>query len=202
MISRLKGVVDVIFYASSTLILDVSGVGYEVYMDALSLQCLSVGQHVVLEIEMSVKEDQMRLYGFIDLNQKHWFALLQSIQGVGAKVALAILGKMSISKLQDAVLSSDHKAIQMVQGIGPKLALRIVNELNGMQSFKNLLTGINLENTTASHNDKIVSDACYALDSLGFSKSIYYKVISDIFSNNPDISLEELIRIAISKMNQ
>jgi Holliday junction DNA helicase RuvA len=126
MIGKLKGFIDEIEFGF--IILDVAGVGYNVYVSAQVVHQVSLGQKATLEIEMVVREDQITLYGFLNKEERAWFRLLQGVQGVGAKVALAVLGVMSISSLRDAILCGDSKMIQSVPGIGPKLATRIVNE--------------------------------------------------------------------------
>jgi holliday junction DNA helicase RuvA len=128
MIGRLKGVVETI--GENELILDVNGVGYIVAASARTLRNLpGLGQPAVLHIETQMREDSIRLFGFLAEAERDWFRLLQSVQGVGAKVALAILGALSSADLASAVALQDKAAVARAQGVGPKLAARIVAEL-------------------------------------------------------------------------
>src|SRR5271165_5171500 len=128
MIGKLRGIVDAI--GLDQAIIDVGGVGYEVACSSRTLGALpSPGEPVVLSIETHVREDAIKLYGFLSEAERGWFRLLQSVQGVGAKVALAILGTIEIGQLASAIALQDRVTITRAPGVGPKVALRIVNEL-------------------------------------------------------------------------
>ncbi len=128
MIGKLKGVVDSV--DEENLILDVGGVGYLVSASARTLRALpSVGENAELLIETHVREDAIRLYGFLDAQEREWFRLLQSVQGVGAKVALGILGALSADALSAAIAKQDKAMMARAPGVGPKLAARLVLEL-------------------------------------------------------------------------
>jgi holliday junction DNA helicase RuvA len=128
MIGKLKGSID--SYGEDFVIVDVSGVGYVVHCSARTLQALApVGEAVALSIETQVREDSIRLFGFRSDAERDWFRLLQSVQGVGAKVALAILGVLSPGDLASAIALQDKAMVARAQGVGPKLAARIVAEL-------------------------------------------------------------------------
>jgi holliday junction DNA helicase RuvA len=127
-IGKLKGVVDSI--GEGELILDVGGVGYVVAASARTLRNLpKLGEPAVLHIDTQMREDSIRLFGFLAEPERDWFRLLQSVQGVGAKVALAILSVLSSADLAQAVALQDKAAVARAQGVGPKLAARIVAEL-------------------------------------------------------------------------
>src|SRR6201994_2982247 len=128
MIGRLKGIVD--SYGEDSIILDVNGVGYLVHCSARTLQSLpSPGEAAVLAIETHVREDQIRLFGFKTDVEREWFRLLQTVQGVGAKVALAVLSTLPPSELANAIALRDKAAVVRTPGVGPKVAERIVTEL-------------------------------------------------------------------------
>lgn len=128
MIGKLKGIVDSI--GDGTAIIDVQGVGYLVHAPARVLAHLpGVGEAVTLSIETVVREDLIRLYGFETEAERDWFRALQSVQGVGAKVAMEILSVLSVSDVAAAVTLQDDKPISRAKGVGPKLAKRIVAEL-------------------------------------------------------------------------
>jgi Holliday junction DNA helicase RuvA len=128
MIGKLKGLID--SYGEDFVILDVQGVGYQVHCSARTLQALpSPGEAAVLSIETHVREDQIRLFGFLSDVEREWFRLLQSVQGVGAKVALAVLSTLPPSDLANAIALRDKAAVSRTPGVGPKVAERIVTEL-------------------------------------------------------------------------
>ena len=128
MIGKLKGIVD--SYAEDYVILDVNGVGYLVHCSARTLQELPrVGEPATLSIETYVREDQLRLFGFSTDIEREWFRLLQTVQGVGAKVALAVLGTLKPADLASAIAMRDKAMVARTPGVGPKVAERIVTEL-------------------------------------------------------------------------
>ena len=128
MIGKLKGLID--SYGEDYVILDVGGVGYQVHCSARTLQALpSPGEAAVLSIETYVREDQIKLFGFRSDVEREWFRLLQTVQGVGAKVALAVLGTLPPSELANAIALRDKAAVSRTPGVGPKVAERIVTEL-------------------------------------------------------------------------
>jgi Holliday junction DNA helicase RuvA len=128
MIGKLKGVIDSV--DEEALILDVNGVGYLVSASTRTLGAIpAVGAVAELLIETHVREDAIRLYGFLTAGERDWFRLLQSVQGVGAKVALGILGALSADALSAAVARQDKAMMARAPGVGPKLAARLVLEL-------------------------------------------------------------------------
>ena len=128
MIGKLKGVID--SYGEDHVILDVNGVGYLVHCSARTLQELPpAGQVATLSIETYVREDQIRLFGFMTDVEREWFRLLQTVQGVGAKVALAVLGTLKPVDLASAIAMRDNAMVARTPGVGPKVAERIVTEL-------------------------------------------------------------------------
>jgi holliday junction DNA helicase RuvA len=128
MIGKLKGVID--SYGENSVIVDVNGVGYEVHCSARTMQELpGIGQPAALSIETHVREDQIRLFGFVTEIEREWFRLLQTVQGVGVKVALAVLGTLKPAELASAIAMRDKAMVARTPGVGPKVAERIVTEL-------------------------------------------------------------------------
>ena len=128
MIGKLKGMIE--SYGQDSVVIDVNGVGYEVHCSARTLQELpGVGQPATLSIETHVREDQIRLFGFVSEIEREWFRLLQTVQGVGAKVALSVLGTLKASELASAIAMRDKAMVARTPGVGPKVAERIVTEL-------------------------------------------------------------------------
>jgi Holliday junction DNA helicase RuvA len=128
MIGKLKGIID--SYGEDFVIVDVNGVGYVVHCSARTLQALpATGEPVALAIETHVREDQIRLFGFLLDGEREWFRLLQTVQGVGTKVALAVLGTLKPGELASAIALRDKATVARTPGVGPKVAERIVTEL-------------------------------------------------------------------------
>src|SRR5215471_10759920 len=128
MIGKLTGTIDSV--GEDFVILDVQGVGYLVHCSARTLQELpATGEATALAIETHVREDQIRLFGFLSAGEREWFRLLQTVQGVGTKVALAILSTLRPADLAGAIAMRDKAIITRAPGVGPKVAERIVTEL-------------------------------------------------------------------------
>jgi Holliday junction DNA helicase RuvA len=130
MIAKLKGLLD--SFTADHAVIDVAGVGYLVAASTRTLSALgAIGDEVVLHTEMQVSDDAIRLIGFATAEERDWFRLLTSVQGVGARVALAILSALTGDELHRAIMSGDKAMVARSQGVGPKLAQRIVVELKG-----------------------------------------------------------------------
>jgi len=128
MIGKLKGIVDSV--GDDWVILDVQGVGYQVHCSARTMGALpSIGEATSLAIETHVRETEIKLFGFTADLEREWFRLLQNVQGVGAKVALAILGTLSPGEIASAIALQDKASVSRAPGVGPKVAQRIVAEL-------------------------------------------------------------------------
>ncbi|HET7411046.1 MAG TPA: Holliday junction branch migration protein RuvA [Pararhizobium sp.] len=172
MIGKLKGTVDEV--GEDHVVLDVHGVGYITYCSARTLSKLgAAGEAAVLHIETYVREDMIRLYGFATTLEREWFRLLQSVQGVGAKVALAVLSTLSPVDLANAVALQDKTAVARAPGVGPKVAGRIVSELrNRVPAYAGEATAtIGLKQEIGEGVAAApVSDAVSALTNLGYSR--------------------------------
>ena len=170
MIGKLRGVVDSL--AEDGLILDVGGVGYLVAASAQTLRALPrAGEPADLLIETHVREDAIRLYGFADAGERDWFRLLQSVQGVGAKLALGILGALKLEELSAAVARQDKAMMARAPGVGPKLAARLVLELKDKAPALGPaeLAGAAAIADGASRLPQAAEDAVLALVSLGYA---------------------------------
>jgi Holliday junction DNA helicase RuvA len=170
MIGKLRGIVDSV--GDDWVILDVGGVGYLVSCAARTLARLPKrGEATALAIETYVREDQIRLFGFEGEAEREWFRLLQTVQGVGAKVALAVLGVLSAGELATAVALQDRRAIAQAPGVGPKVAARIVTEL------KDRVPALGADPVHVSLQDELgagqapqpIADAVSALVNLGYA---------------------------------
>lgn len=172
MIGKLRGVVD--SYGDDTVVLDVHGVGYLVHCSARTLQSLpSPGEAATISIETWVREDQIRLYGFAGDLEREWFRILTGVQGVGAKVALAILGTLKVSDLANAIALGDKAQIARTPGVGPKLAQRLVLELKDKApAFASVDPAmVKLQDDLAERRASTpVSEAVSALVNLGYGE--------------------------------
>jgi Holliday junction DNA helicase RuvA len=171
MIGKLKGLIDC--FGDDHAIVDVQGVGYLVFCSPRTLQQLPpVGGAVALFIETQVREDAIRLFGFAAEVERDWFRLLQNVQGVGAKVALAILGVLSPGELSTALATQDKAAIVRAPGVGQKLAARIVAELKDKAPAGAALDPALAQLTTAPGpgTPQPVQDAISALVNLGYGR--------------------------------
>ena len=172
MIGKLKGIID--SYGEDFIVLDVNGVGYLVQCSARTLQELpGVGQPAALSIETHVREDQIRLFGFVTDVEREWFRLLQTVQGVGAKVALSVLGTLRPADLASAVAMRDKAMVARAPGVGPKVAERIVTELKDKApAFANVDPAVvHLAGAVDDHRaPRPVTDAISALVNLGYGQ--------------------------------
>ena len=206
MIGKLRGKVDFIY--EDKLILDVNGVGYNVYTSSKVLSSFKVGMEISLIIETIVREDYIHLYGFAREIDKTWFNELGKVKGVGNKVGLKILGSLSIDEIIVAINSADKAAFSRVPGIGPKLALRIVSELKGSVDKVGSLTVADFDaevkpgKKAGIVNGSLLNDTLSALESLGYRRSDVYNIVSKKISNNPEITLETLITESLREISK
>jgi Holliday junction DNA helicase RuvA len=172
MIGKLRGVIDT--YGEDFVIVDVGGVGYLVQCSTRTLQALPArGDPVTLAIETHVREDQIKLFGFVTDMEREWFRLLQTVQGVGTKVALAILGTLKPSDLASAIALRDKAAITRAPGVGPKVAERIVTELKDKApAYASVDPAVIRLSGAVDENraPKPISDAVSALVNLGYGQ--------------------------------
>ncbi len=172
MIGKLKGIVET--YGADYIILDVGGVGYQVHCSPRTLQALpATGEAATLSIETYVREDQIKLFGFASDVEREWFRLLQTVQGVGAKVALSVLGTLNASELASAIAVRDKAAVSRSPGVGAKVAERIVTELKDkVPAFATIDPAV--VHLAGSVDDKRapkpVMDAVSALVNLGYGQ--------------------------------
>jgi holliday junction DNA helicase RuvA len=194
MIARLRGLLD--SFGADHAVIDVGGIGYLVSASTRTLSQLgAIGDEVVLHTETLVGEDFIRLVGFASAAERDWFRLLVSVQGVGARVALAILSALTIDEVHRAVASGDHAMIARAQGVGPKLAQRIVNEL------KDKAGGIALgPGGVPAPTGGFAQDAVSALANLGFRPSEAAGAVARAEAElGPEATLDALVRTALKK---
>lgn len=171
MIGKLKGTIEEL--GEDYVLVDVHGVCYVAYCSARTLSRLgSVGEVCVLFIETYVREDQIRLFGFMTALEREWFNILQTVQGVGAKVALALLSTLTPAELANAIALQDRIAVSRAPGVGPKVAMRIMTELkNKAPAFAGDAANIGLKQELGEGVAAApVADAVSALTNLGYSR--------------------------------
>ena len=168
MIAKLAGVLDSV--GEDWAVVDVAGVGYLVYCSARTLRTLPApGAPVCLFVETHVRQDHIHLYGFVDESERDWFRLLQTVQGVGARVALAILAALGPSDLAVAIAAQDKAAVSQANGVGGKLAGRIVAELR--DTVGDLALGTVAALDAARVHGGPEADAVSALVNLGYRRT-------------------------------
>ena len=205
MIGRLRGRIEA--QGEDWVILDVGGVGYEVYCSSRVLGWLAAQDgEVQIAIEMHVREDQIRLFGFQTETERQWFRLLQSVQGVGARVALSILGTMTPQDVANAIALQDKAAMSRAPHVGPKLAQRIVAELKDkapVLSLAALTPGKSPSDkaTVASPASPANAEAISALVNLGYQPIQASVAIAAAARDlGADASTEALIRRGLKEL--
>lgn len=203
MIGKLKGVVDEI--GEDHLVLDVHNVGYVVHCGARTLAGLpGAGEAVTLYIETHVREDQIRLYGFASALEREWFRLLQVVQGVGAKVALAVLSVLSPAELGNAIALRDIATITRAPGVGKKVAERIVTELKSKAPIlaPDELTGFR-QDIGAGTAPGAITDAVSALVNLGYGRDQAASAVAAAVKHAGDgAPAATLIRLGLKELSQ
>ena len=205
MIGKLKGTIDEI--GEDHVVLDVHGVGYVAHCSARTLGRLgSAGEAAVLFIETYVREDQFRLFGFLTALEREWFRLLQSVQGVGSKVALAVLSTLTPGELANAIALQDKTAVSRAPGVGPKVAVRIVTELrNKAPAFAGEASAsIGLKQEIGEGVASApVADAVSALTNLGYSRDQAANAVAAALKNGGEgADSARLIRLGLKELSR
>ena len=205
MIGKLTGVIDSL--TEDGLVLDVNGVGYVVQASSKTLGRIgAAGASASILVETQVREDAITLFGFADHGERDWFRLLRSVQGVGGKVALAILSTLTPDDLANAVASQDKASVSRANGVGPKLAQRIVSELKDKAAGMALGAAANvvpLAAGKAGDGGDLVNDAVSALVNLGYRRNEAYGAVSKaIASSATKPKLDDLIVHGLRELSQ
>lgn len=203
MIGQLKGIVDEI--DDGRALIDVNGVGYVVHASARTLASLTVGEAARLLIETQVREDAITLFGFAAASEQQLFRTLTTVQGVGAKVGLALLSTLAPQELVQAIALGDAKSLARADGVGPKLASRIANELKdkiaahaggSFTSMPSNVTSI----AAGSAANSLISDAVAALAGLGYRRADIVPVVTALAARLPDAKIDQLIKSALQEL--
>lgn len=197
MIAKLKGLLDET--GEDWAVIDVQGVGYLVHCSSKTLAALGEqGEACTIYTDLQVSENDMRLLGFAEAAERDWFRLLTQVQGVGSKVALAILSALSTAEVQSACAGGDAAMVARANGVGPKLAGRIVNELKDKAGA--LPASASAAAIAVTPARGVAADAASALENLGFKPAIAARAVADAQAELGDSASESaLIRVALKK---
>ena len=200
MIAMLSGLVEQ--RGSDSLVLDVNGVGYLVFASARTLGRVPArGEPMRLLIETHVREDHIHLYGFADEAERSWFRLLTTVQGVGARLGLAILSVLAPDALATALLAQDKVALSRADGVGPKLATRIASELK--DKVGGIALGPAVGAAAGAPEGAAAADAVSALVNLGYSRSDAFGAVAQAAKRLGDAAkIDALIRVGLQELSR
>lgn len=197
MIAKLRGLLD--SFGDDWCIIDVNGIGYHVFCSSRTLNNLNgLGEEVTLLIETHIREDHFHLFGFATELERDWFRLVQTVQGVGAKVALAILSAVGPDELSNSIAAQDKTVVGQATGVGPKLATRIIHELKDKVT-KFALTPVKLGDGSPLRSSAL-GDAVSALSNLGYKQAEAYTAVSKAINDGADDDVQVLIRLGLKEL--
>lgn len=222
MIGRIAGILN--YRSTDHVLIDVRGVGYLVYVSDRTMASLpALGEGCALYTELLVREDNLQLFGFLSLQEKEWHRLLISVQGIGAKASMAILGTLGPDGIGRAIALGDWASVKAAPGVGPKIAQRVVNELKDKAHAVMALGTVDdnlsapvvddsvIDDTPAppvkkaapkkpvkrNTNAAVQADALSALGNLGYAPADATSVVAQAAGDNPDADMSTLIREAL-----
>lgn len=205
MIGKLSGLLDAV--SETNCIVDVGGVGYVVQCSGRTMRGLPrPGEAVRLLIETQVREDAITLFGFLEVSEQRWFNLLQTVQGVGSRVALALLSALSPAEIAQAIAAGDKASVTRADGVGPKLAMRIVNELKDKAGAMPELSGAMAMALSGGVSVSQVesggaADAISALVNLGYKRADAFAAVARAARElGPEADVQALIRIGLREL--
>ena len=198
--------------SNNQIIIDVNGVGYCLHVSRNTLHHIGdIDEPVILNTDLQVRDDSILLYGFKFQSELNMFKLLQSIQGIGPRAALAVLSALTVEQIIVAIKSSDKSAFQQADGIGQRVASRIVSELQEkIDQFSLTNSDIKFKDSKITSNESelnknIIDDAVSALVNLGYSKSDVFLVVNSIcneINNDEKLSIEKIIPLALKELSK
>jgi Holliday junction DNA helicase RuvA len=204
MIAKLSGLLDSV--GTDHCIVDCGGVGYLVFCSARTLRRVGdTGTAVSLRIEMQVREDAITLFGFVDQPERDWFRRLTTVQGVGSRVALALLSVLEPDKLGQAIAAQDRTALVQADGVGPKLANRLISELKDKVADLYMGGGpvaAGSAGVATSQTAGVTNDAVSALVNLGYRRAdAFTAVAAAVQKAGPDAKVEQLIMMGLKELS-
>jgi len=175
--------------------IECNGIGYFVYISLQTYSQIPDRENILLQTHLVIREDAHILYGFYSKLERELFKLLISVSGVGPSIAITMLSSMTTEQIQHAIASQDVALIKSVKGIGEKTAQRVIVDLRDK-----IQKTFNISNDLLTTDNTIKNETLIALEVLGFSRKISEKTVLTLLKENPDISLEELIKQALKKL--
>ena len=193
MISHLNG--KLIEKNPTNVVIECNGIGYFIYISLQTYSQIPDRENILLQTHLVIREDANILYGFYSKLERELFKLLISVSGVGPSIAITMLSSMTTEQIQHAIASQDVALIKSVKGIGEKTAQRVIVDLRDK-----IQKTFNISNDLLTTDNTIKNETLIALEVLGFSRKISEKTVLTLLKENPDISLEELIKQALKKL--
>ncbi|MDG1039024.1 MAG: Holliday junction branch migration protein RuvA [Polaribacter sp.] len=193
MITQIKG--KLVEKNPTEIVVDCNGVGYLLHISLNTFSSLTDNENVILYTHLSIREDAHTLFGFFTKTEREVFKLLISVSGVGPSIARTMLSSMTAEEIQQAIASENIPLIQSVKGIGAKTAQRVIVDLKDK-----ILKTFNIDKVSTITNNTNKDEALSALEVLGFNKKQSDKVVSMVLKNNPDASVENLIKLSLKNL--
>ena len=197
MYEYIKGTIERI--GVGDLVIECGGIGYHLYASTHVTERLSLHEEAKLYTHLSVREDDMSLFGFLSADELAAFRMLISVSGIGPKGAIAVLSELTVDDLRIAVLSDDHKAIAKAQGIGPKTAQKVVLELRDKMKLEDVFADSEDASMDVSATKDTISETAMALSSLGYSNVEALRAIKKV-QGADGMTVEELLKAALKHM--
>ncbi len=193
MITQIRG--KLVEKNPTEIVVDCNGVGYLLHISLNTFSSLTDNENVILYTHLSIREDAHTLFGFFTKTEREVFKLLISVSGVGPSIARTMLSSMTAEEIQQAIASENIPLIQSVKGIGAKTAQRVIVDLKDK-----ILKTFNIDKVSTITNNTNKDEALSALEVLGFNKKQSDKVVSMVLKNNPDASVENLIKLSLKNL--
>ncbi|MBL6648472.1 MAG: Holliday junction branch migration protein RuvA [Flavobacteriaceae bacterium] len=193
MITHIKG--RLVEKSPTELVIDCNGIGYLVNISLNTFSLLSDSEAISLYTHLQVKEDSHTLFGFFDKSERNLFRKLISVSGIGANTARTMLSSLNPQEIQRAILTENVSTIQSVKGIGLKTAQRVIIELKDKVNLADSSGEINISSLNQNREE-----ALSALEVLGYSRKQTSKVVDELINNDPEISVEKIIKNSLNKL--
>jgi Holliday junction DNA helicase RuvA len=177
------------------VVVDCNGVGYLLHISLNTFSALPADENVVLYTHLSIREDAHTLFGFINKTEREVFKLLISVSGVGPSIARTMCSSMTAEEIQQAIASENVRVIQSVKGIGAKTAQRVIVDLKDK-----ILKTFDIDAISVTTNNTNKDEALSALEVLGFQRKQSEKIVNAVFKENPDASVEKIIKLALKNL--
>lgn len=202
MISVLKG--QVVDSEDDSLTIMAGNVGYKIFCPGyLIYEAAQMQEDITVFVETHVREDHIHLYGFKDKSERKWFNILQTVKGVGARLALVIIDSLSPMKLVQTLLAQDKAVFKTISGVGPKLAERIILELKNNDALKNeIYVSMPQMESGLPSKLELINDAVSALGNLGYTRASSYNIVTKMITENESILLSDIIKRALKELSK